>query len=184
MRKSWRPSVTVNDRFSNWGCWYIFYGHTNSCFSQLSHNYSSFHLSQWLSLWRKIVCDIASLIPVFTATTINHLPTLWSSPLARDNWRWQFHGLLLGLWLVSAGHVTPILASDWLRTVVTRSRVWDATLVIIVIIIVGGGGCWFCGHTMGPINTNNQTHLGHWDTPPFYYKSQPVPIYGGKIKKM
>ena len=116
----------------------------------------------------------ASLIPVFTATTINHLPTLWSSPLARDNWRWQFHGLLLGLWLVSAGHVTPILASDWLRTVVTRSRVWDATLVIIVIIIVGGGGCWFCGHTMGPINTNNQTHLGHWDTPPFSYKSRPV----------
>ena len=36
------------------------------------------HLFTFLndSLWRKIVCDTASLIPVFTATTINHVPTL------------------------------------------------------------------------------------------------------------
>ena len=79
-----------------------------------------------------------SLIPVFTETTINHLPTLWSSPLTRDNWRWQFHGLLPGVWLVRFGLVTPMLASDWPRTVVTRSWVWDATLVIIAIIIWGG----------------------------------------------
>ena len=82
-------------------------------------------------------------------------------------------------------------ASDW-PVLVTWPRYWPLigwgqssqgagfgtprhwSWVIIVIIIVGGGGCWFCGHTMGPINTNNQTHLGHWDTTPFYYKSQPV----------
>ena len=153
MRKSYdcEPSVTVNDRFSNWGCWYIFYGHTNSCFSQLSHNYSSFHLSQWLSLAENC---------------------LWQCPLFLFSLRQQLiifqpFEVLPSPVIIGGDNFTDCSsACDW-SVLVTWPRYWPLigwgqssqgagfetrhwSWVIIVIIICGGRGMLVLWSYNGP----------------------------------